>query len=1511
MSTDHQIHDQNLSFLMQLHAAVRNVQLYPAANPQVDRAVDSAYSSLKKLLALQDDGVVIAESNQKLLINGQALQDKDLHRPQVVGIIEFITGFEVHSITFLPTINRHDFKQFIELFSETSTQLNLDNNLKELIAEKKIKHISVDTRRYVAIHDGQEVVNGNDRALHELSVSDDELALFVSSAGGTGSRSDDSDQFNTVLQMVLEQLRTSEPDRDQAPETSSIPSSPLSTVPSTSQFPGDDLSPLGEATHKTTSKAGSTTQGLTGDPLVSSTGSPDLNISGTYGQLISLLEKKEGSETQTQALAETANVMASLRDEDLEWLFTQPINKPVTEKLYTRTLKELDKETLIRVAAGLKHKAEVLGAKQDLGPGDKGRVVKEAYMRLLRLAQEKNIEQSAARQADAKLIMGFQDLPDNLIHDLKERLQQPEWSSAVLLAGIENLMQQTKSSQPQDSIRAFSKALAVYDSVLVDKDRNQVVKYAATKMAEMDDGKLEWFFQQPADNSMAEELYESTFKKLNKETLIRIASHLKLQADLQNDNPGQDVKGQSDGVHIPKQAYARLLKLSKTPELDEQITRYADAGLLGNSNGSTAIEVARQEPRFKDPEWSSSVLLTGVEQLFGQSNKQRASAMKFSFTNTTEAFDQILDDEEKEQLAKKAGADLATMDDKILGLLLVQRYKGVFGEKLYTEVVKRMSDDKFEQLAKKFDSLSRKAQKIETWKGGDTLEAQQAYARLMQTVRGEKMRAVMNLYKKKEQERRRKQLATIKQGVKDLIKGRMEPLLDPDVSEALPSTILRLIHNKKFDLADSILDELLAVLDHQNTEFRQAAALCLVKIVPHLTKRSNRRWLEKICSRVDRILQNSDPHNEPTKRLSKTIQQVIRRYILERHYGKAEDFLFLLEHTKDEKWADDKPLVFLVDKTLAGIASHDILTRLLDTYLHNKILRKEAGGVLASLGKQAAEHLLKALERSDNKTFRMRLIHLLSKMRTSALQILLDQLRQDGSWYFKRNILRLLGAVGDESCVEQLTSYLSHDDLRVQRETLVTINAIGGRHRRRLLLSALKTVPDPLKVQVVTWLGDMQSDNLVYPLIKLLENKSLFSSKVKEELQESICHALGRIGSPRAKPILQKIIRERPLIGISGYSERVREAAGRSLEKINILYRKKREVAKLGKKFIRTQTATTTMKREDIIAEKEREVFHLAEHNEKEKAKQMLFDLIISCARQKDFQNAERLRDKLYEVDAMALTEIIKAGEIIEQEKTDSIASDELETWKTLYEELTTEEFNAVFQNLEKKHYTPEQAIINQGANNEELLFINKGAAKVFYRQDNRDIFIKNLGPGDLAAENFFESSTWTVSLAALTAVDLAVLNRKILPSWQEKYPGLESKLQIFCRDFTNVHGQLNKKGLNRRAHERYNRSPKIKFQMCDQASQSTGRGFRGELADISQGGLAFLIRIAKKDNARLLLGRTITVAVPIPGNLERKHEIEGYITAVQSRLLTEGDYSIHVCFNELLSQAQLMEILG
>ncbi|GAB4342692.1 MAG: hypothetical protein Kow0089_17970 [Desulfobulbaceae bacterium] len=344
-----------------------------------------------------------------------------------------------------------------------------------------------------------------------------------------------------------------------------------------------------------------------------------------------------------------------------------------------------------------------------------------------------------------------------------------------------------------------------------------------------------------------------------------------------------------------------------------------------------------------------------------------------------------------------------------------------------------------------------------------------------------------------------------------------------------------------------------------------------------------------------------------------------------------------------------------------------------------------------------------------------------------------------------------------------------------------------------------------------------------------------------------------------------------------------------------------------GGKTREPQAAAETQGPKDPIALREEQIFRLAETGNTEVAKKQLYDLVITCARKKDFANAERLRERIYEIDPMALMEIIQSGEIIDQEKSEAISEDDLEIWSNLRRSLTNDEFNNLYYSLEERTFKPEEVVVSQGAKNDELYFISMGGVRVSYMGGGKELFLKNLTAGEIAGENFFNASVWTVTLTALQLTKILVLKRSGLAELEKRTPGIESKLQDFYNRTSDIHKMLKAKGMDRRVHRRHKLERRIQLQVVDQKDRVLS-SFRGEMTDISQGGLSFVVRITRKENSRLLLGRLINISVPVAGRPDKL--LRGTVIGVQIVDPIVSDYSVHVKFLKELDVHGLQVIL-
>jgi CRP-like cAMP-binding protein len=322
---------------------------------------------------------------------------------------------------------------------------------------------------------------------------------------------------------------------------------------------------------------------------------------------------------------------------------------------------------------------------------------------------------------------------------------------------------------------------------------------------------------------------------------------------------------------------------------------------------------------------------------------------------------------------------------------------------------------------------------------------------------------------------------------------------------------------------------------------------------------------------------------------------------------------------------------------------------------------------------------------------------------------------------------------------------------------------------------------------------------------------------------------------------------------------------------------------------------------EENLARQLERVDQLVKQNQIESAVNLLTELIVTYAKQKDFDSAEVLKEKLFEVDPMALTEIIKSAEIIEQAKAEAMGQDHLDVWQGLYATLTAEESKALFEAMKEDTYDADKLIAKQGETNPNLYFVNQGQLKIVYRQKDKEVFLKNLGPGDIAGEeSFFANTVCTTSIVTLSLVKLHVLGKEILTAWDERFPALKSKLEKFCLGFEKIQDLLKKKGMDRRTQKRVKISGNALFQLLDASGDPIGNAFKGDLADISAGGLSFIIKTSKEKIGRTLLGRKLNVKFSILTG-EFQHKIDKNVTVIGVHYRVFNNYSIHMKFDATL----------
>ncbi len=475
--------------------------------------------------------------------------------------------------------------------------------------------------------------------------------------------------------------------------------------------------------------------------------------------------------------------------------------------------------------------------------------------------------------------------------------------------------------------------------------------------------------------------------------------------------------------------------------------------------------------------------------------------------------------------------------------------------------------------------------------------------------------------------------------------------------------------------------------------------------------------------------------------------------------------------------------------------------------------------------------------------------------------------------------------------------------------------------RKKILLKMLTSAEDVVKPSIIKELVFFADQEVAVALISLLKKEADLRDDAGKKLLLFICQTLGYCASKDAVGPLKKLLATHQADGAEALSFEIREAVGISLEQLERSLAAQPapppEAATVKSQPARVLTnnniSPSQDKKESVqvpvdIPEAEK-INNLLDSGKKDEAISLAMQLLEKSARKKQFSIADALRELIIQIDSMALMQIVRAAEIIEEEKLASIKPDHLKVWKNLTEILTTEEFSALYHSMVEKHFSNGEFIARQGANLATLFFINSGRVQIQASKQGVDIPLTTKEAGEVVgAGTFFETSVWTVNVKSLGA-ELFLLSRKNLNTLLNEHPSLESKLAHFCSTFQSSSSILKKTRKDRRQFDRKRLLSRLTFALLDESGNETDIAAKGDIIDISRGGVGFSIHSSQKRNAVSFFGRQLKVSI-FAGISSGLLSRNGTVQAVRDMDLIGNEYSLHIKFREPLSTMELQQVL-
>lgn len=850
-------------------------------------------------------------------------------------------------------------------------------------------------------------------------------------------------------------------------------------------------------------------------------------------------------------------------------------------------------------------------------------------------------------------------------------------------------------------------------------------------------------------------------------------------------------------------------------------------------------------------------------------------------------------------------------------VMLSQEYPEGFGAMLYEGMLGFLSTEKLGAIVTLFRQQIDKARTVAGDTSSQVKHLDGSMQRLLNTGKGkqylglEKARALIN---EGEVTRRKRRLES---GINGLLQGNLGSLKSEELAQYLPEAIIAKIDAQEEKDAEILLQRTAAFLSDGNEKIGNTLLSSVVTLGENFAAKGDFSLIDCFLEPLLAIVRGHAIEESTMERIIVFLHQVMQASWSRGDNKRGDAILALFYMIRSGQL--DKPAA--VKGMIGKVQDKGIQRAKLPALLAASLaapLDEGAGYRLVLQGPVAVRFLVESLINTDGSADRIKIIDLLTTNNAFLVPIIHERLPEHMPWYGKRNLLKLLGETGAEEDAEKVLPYFRHEDFRVQREAFLCLYRIAGKSRKKLLLAALADSSELIMIQVIAALAGTCDQEVATELSRLLTASDNFSDKNRADILLQILDTLGRCSCPEALKGVEDFVQLKGTRVGKKLPEPVWAAAAKALDSLET------ELQETRKKHLQAgQLRKNAMKQAAKLSKgagsqritaglpQEQMVRTLLAQGNKGGARDLLVQLVEKSARARNFFQAESLREWLVEIDPNAFGSIIQAAEIIDREKMAAIDKSHLEIWSALYECLTSEEFSAVYYGQKHTKYQGEEVVVSQGSLQTSLFFINSGKVKLYFEDKGKEVLVKTMGSGEIfGAGAFFEASIWTISVACVSPSDISVLKLDKLQEWSEEFPGLESKLHDFCRKFEKIEEFIKKSSRDRRNQERYALVGRAGTTLLDSSGHSMGVSAMAELADLSVGGLSYTVRISKKENARLLLGRKVQVKLPAGEKTGESVQIIGDILAVRSTYAVENDFSVHVRFDTKLKDRKVQEIV-
>jgi HEAT repeat protein len=190
------------------------------------------------------------------------------------------------------------------------------------------------------------------------------------------------------------------------------------------------------------------------------------------------------------------------------------------------------------------------------------------------------------------------------------------------------------------------------------------------------------------------------------------------------------------------------------------------------------------------------------------------------------------------------------------------------------------------------------------------------------------------------------------------------------------------------------------------------------------------------------------------------------------------------------------------------------------------------------LNKNALLPLIELLGRLTQMKMRRVICEALIHLGKEDIEPLIQKLG-DPRWFVVRNVVYILGKIGQDKVLDNFRKLINHKEVKVRKELLHTLDGMKDNRAQELLVGFLNDPESSLRILAIRSLTSHNYLGALEPLKNMIEEREFVVRDLYEK--KEIFEALGKIGGASMVPKMRKLVRQG---GSAWFKKAIKEELG-------------------------------------------------------------------------------------------------------------------------------------------------------------------------------------------------------------------------------------------------------------------------------------------------------------------------------------------------------------------------------